>query len=124
MFGFVLPLLLPTILAPHKFLCSCRRQNIDALRGMLIFAADDDVVRALAPLGVATFRHPALGSFPTKAAHGYGDVRSVFFSGILLYRFCVRSFSSFSWRIISFVHSYILMRQFFTHEILRDFCCP
>ena len=46
---------------------------------MLIFAADDDVVRALAPLGVATFRHPALGSFPTKAAHGYGDVRSVFF---------------------------------------------
>ena len=52
---------------------------------MLIFAADDDVVRALAPLDVATFRHPALGSFPTKAAHGYGDVRPVFYFGILLY---------------------------------------
>jgi hypothetical protein len=63
-----------------NYLCSVQRLGFggtgekgDVIKSMLIFAADEEVQRAVAPFGVATFRHPAIGSFPQKAAGGYGD---------------------------------------------------
>jgi hypothetical protein len=40
---------------------------------VLVFAADEEVEVTLKQLGVATYRHQALGSFPTASASGYGD---------------------------------------------------
>jgi len=63
-----------------NFLCSTRRQGLggtgkggDVLQSTLVFGADDEVERAMAAMSVATFRHAALGSFPSNSAHGYGD---------------------------------------------------
>uniref|UniRef100_A0A7S2RSG6 Nucleotide-diphospho-sugar transferase domain-containing protein n=1 Tax=Rhizochromulina marina TaxID=1034831 RepID=A0A7S2RSG6_9STRA len=55
-----------------NFLCSCSRQGIDTT-SVLAFVTDDDMEQVLEVMGVATFRHPALGSYPTRSAHGYGD---------------------------------------------------
>ena len=65
-----------------NFLCSAQRQGIgghgnggDLFKSMLVFAGDDEVERAMATasFGVATYRHKALGSFPSNSAGGYGD---------------------------------------------------
>ena len=63
-----------------NFLCSARH-NVEgpvARDRVVAFAADEATAKALDGAVAATFAHPALGDFPERPAHKYGD--SVFVS--------------------------------------------
>ena len=55
-----------------NFLCSARRSQID-ISNLVVFVGDQHCQSALDALGVATFHHPALGTFPEASSHAYGD---------------------------------------------------
>lgn len=57
-----------------NFVCSCRSAGLaNALRSVLVFAADSHARAAVENLDVAAFHDPGLGKLPEEAATAYGD---------------------------------------------------
>lgn len=56
-----------------NFIASAIKNNVD-ISNLIVFGADSHTVTVLQQIGVASYSHEGLGSFPERAANRYGDL--------------------------------------------------